>query len=334
MEALTTERAERLLPADSTLRALVVGDLMIDRYITGTVDRVSPEAPVPIVHVQDERSAIGGAGNVAANLSALGLRCTVAACLGDDADAEALREALLSAGVSVEGIVESPGRRTTVKTRVVAGHQQIVRFDHEVTDDLAGSAHAALLDRIPALVGEHDVVVIEDYNKGVVTAEVVEAVLGSARAAGVPTVVDPKRRNFFSFVGATAFKPNSKELADAFGEPVRPDDPEWMEGARGRLGCRHLVLTLGSRGIAVQSETGGFTRVPAVARAVFDVSGAGDTVSAVLAAALAAGGTPVEAAILANHAAAVCVSRPGVVPVSRREVLAHLMEGLVTKSGP
>lgn len=333
MEALTPERASRLLPGDSTLRALVVGDLMIDRYIVGTVDRVSPEAPVPIVHVQDERSAIGGAGNVAANLSALGLRCTVAGCLGDDPDAAALRDALERAGVRVEGVVDCAGRRTTVKTRVVAGHQQVVRFDHEVTTDLTGTVHSALLARVGELVAEHDVVVIEDYNKGVVTSEVIDVVLSGAAAAGIPSVVDPKRRNFFRFAGATAFKPNVKEVGDAFGEPVRHDDPEWMERARRRLGCEHLVLTLGSGGIVVQSEVEGWTRVPAVARAVFDVSGAGDTVSAVVAATLAAGGTPVEAAMLANHAAAVCVSRPGVVPVSREEVLEHLTEGPVTKAG-
>lgn len=298
---------------------------MIDRYITGTVERVSPEAPVPIVRVSEERTAIGGAGNVAANLAALGLGATVAGCVGEDEEAQHLRAALEGAGVSIEGLVACPHRPTTVKTRVMAGHQQIVRFDHEVTSDVSGEAHDVLADRLRALVSRHDVLVIEDYNKGVLASELIVLLLEAANRAGVPVVVDPKRRNFFSFSGATAFKPNAKELEDALGEDILPDDAAWMEAARLRLGCRHLVLTLGSRGIAVQSDDGGFTRIPAVARAIFDVSGAGDTVSAVLAAVLAAGGTAAEAAMLANHAAAVCVSRSGVVPVSREEVLHHLL---------
>ncbi len=324
MDALTRERAEQLLPVRSTLRALVIGDLMVDRYVTGTVDRVSPEAPVPIVQVQDERTAVGGAGNVAANLAALGLATTVVGCIGTDGEGEIVRAAMKELGVSLDGILVSPNRRTTLKTRVMAGHQQIVRFDHEVTVDLAGAELERTLSSIETLVPLHDVVVIEDYNKGVLTPRVIDTTLRCAAAGGIPTVVDPKRRNFFSFGGATVFKPNAKELEDALGEEVRPHDADWMEGARERLGCRHLVLTLGHEGIALQSEGGEPRSVPAVARAVFDVSGAGDTVSAVVAAVLAARGSPVEASILANHAAAVCVTRAGVVPVSRDEVLQHL----------
>lgn len=332
MDALTPERAGELLPAHPGTKALVIGDLMIDRYIVGSVERVSPEAPVPVVHVAEERSVIGGAGNVAANLSALGLTCTIVGCVGPDADAAALRDALGKAGVDLDGVVEAGDRRTTVKTRVVAGQQQIVRFDHEDTSEISGSTQHEVLNRVRELCGRHDVVVIGDYNKGVVTGEVISAVLEGAAARGVPVVVDPKRRHFLSFSGATVFKPNARELADAFGEPVQWEDESWMEEVRTRVGCQHLVLTLGSRGIALQSAAGELTHVPAVAREVFDVSGAGDTVSAVIGAALAAGGSPLEAAILANHAAAVCVSRTGVTPVSRTEVLDSVSREHVTKS--
>lgn len=334
MDTLTVERAGRLLPTDSTRSALVIGDLMVDRYIIGAVDRVSPEAPVPVVHVRGERSVVGGAGNVAMNLSALGLRCTVVGITGEDPAGAELRGALEGAGVRTDGLVTTPHRGTTVKTRVVAGHQQIVRFDHESTEDVTGRPHDELVARIDDLVADHDVVVVGDYDKGVVTDAVAEALLRSTADRGIATVIDPKRRRFFAFPGATVFKPNAKELTDAFGEAVRSDDEEWMEEARTRIGCEHLVLTLGPQGIAVKSPECGLVRVPAVAREVFDVSGAGDTVSAVVGAVLAEGGTPVEAAALANHAAAVCISRPGVVPVSRTEVLESVSREGVTKTHP
>ena len=164
---------------------------------------------------------------------------------------------------------------------------------------------------------------MEDYNKGVLVPSVIAAVLHEGRVRSVPVVVDPKRQRFFAFAGAALFKPNAKELADALGEPVRPDDPVWMEGVRARLGCDHLLLTLGQHGMALQGREGGSVRVPAVARSVYDVSGAGDTVTAVVALMLGAGATPVEAAILANHAAALEVAKAGVATVASAEILEH-----------
>jgi D-beta-D-heptose 7-phosphate kinase/D-beta-D-heptose 1-phosphate adenosyltransferase len=167
-------------------------------------------------------------------------------------------------------------------------------------------------------------VVLQDYNKGVLTREVVTAVRDAAGEAGVPIVVDPKRRGFFDYGGVTVFKPNKRELEDALGDFVHPDDPEWMESTRVRLGCAHLLVTLGDQGMALQTEEGRLVRLPAAAQAVFDVSGAGDTVSAAVAVALAAGADVTEAAILANHAAAVEVGRPGVQTVTPREIRAHV----------
>jgi len=320
---LTQERAAELLDGLSKIRALVIGDLMIDRYISGTVERVSPEAPVPVVRVEEERAAIGGAGNVAANVAALGAGCDIVGCVGDDEAGEAMKAELVALGVAVDGVVTAADRPTTVKTRVTARHQQIVRFDHESERDVDDETSGRLGSAISALAGSCDVLIMEDYNKGVLVPGVIGTALTEAESKGIPSVVDPKRRNFFEFGGVTVFKPNAKELADALGAFIHPDDPEWMEATRSRLGCANLVLTLGDRGLALQGEDQGHLRVPAVAQSVYDVSGAGDTVTAVVASIMAAGGTAAEAAIIANHAAAVEVSKTGVATVSPAEILRH-----------
>lgn len=321
---LTQERADELLRRIRETRVLVVGDLMIDRYVSGSVDRISPEAPVPVVLVEEERAAIGGAGNVAANVAALGASCAMVGCVGDDESGRTLRNALEGLGITVTGIVTASDRPTTTKTRVTSRTQQIVRFDREDESDVSPETAGRLAERIAELAAECDVIVLEDYNKGVLVESVIAAALEAAERVGLPTVVDPKRRNFFAYSGATVFKPNAKELADALGTFLHPDDPDWMEATRNRLDCRHLLLTLGDRGIALQSADEGHLRVPTVARSVYDVSGAGDTVTAVVAVTLAAGGRASEAAVMANHAAAVEVSKSGVATVSPEEILQHV----------
>jgi rfaE bifunctional protein kinase chain/domain len=324
MAGMTPERADELIAAMKGVHVLIVGDFMIDRYVSGVVDRISPEAPVPVVRVDEERSAIGGAGNVAANVTALGASCSVVGCVGTDAPGKTLRAALEAIGVRPEGLVEVEDRPTTVKTRVMARQQQIVRFDHEVETDVSEGVAARITLALEELARSSDVVVVSDYNKGVLVPPVIASALGAAEAKSVPSVVDPKRRGFFAYQGATVFKPNAKELEDAVGDHIHPDDPAWMEAIRQRLDCDHLLLTLGARGIALQSTGEGLERVPTVARSVYDVSGAGDTVTACVAATLAAGGTVLEAAILANHAAAVEVGKAGVATVSSAEMREHL----------
>lgn len=319
-------RAQELLQAVSGLRVLVVGDLMLDEYIAGTVDRISPEAPVPVVRVEHEDWAVGGAANVAANVAALGAVTDVVGLIGDDAGGRRLREGLERMGARTEGIVVTGRRPTTVKTRVLARRQQVVRFDREDAQDAPPELIEALVTAVERRADEADVLVMEDYNKGVLVPEVIEAVRAIGRRRGIPTVVDPKRLRFFDYGGVTLFKPNAKELADALGTHLAPDDADWMHQVRERLDCAHLLLTLGEQGVALSSEEWGHLRVPTAARAVYDVSGAGDTVISVVAVALAAGATPVEAAILANHAAAVEVGKTGVATVSPREILDHLRQ--------
>lgn len=321
MHRLAPERASQILEAMNDVRVLVVGDLMLDEYIAGVVDRISPEAPVPVVRVERERWAVGGAANVAANVTALGAGCDVVGVVGHDAGGRRLTEALRQVGVRVEGVVVADDRPTTVKTRVLARSQQVVRFDRETDADVEGALAQSLVDSVVERAGDCDVILMEDYNKGVLTPQVITSVLAAAKTHGVATVVDPKRLRFFGYAGATVFKPNSKELADALGEHLSPDDPEWMDATRRRLQCETLLLTLGERGMALSTAEGRFFRVPAVARSVYDVSGAGDTVVAVTAVALAAGADEIEAAILANHAAALEVQKAGVATVSPREIL-------------
>jgi len=277
-----------------------------------------------VVLVEEESAAVGGAGNVAANVAALGASCAVVGCAGRDAAGELLRTALETLGIHTDGLVPTDERPTTVKTRILARRQQVVRVDRETEEDASLELASQLARAVHASVQGCDVVVAEDYNKGVLVPAVIRAVLEAAAENGVPVVVDPKRRNFFAYPGAAVFKPNAKELADALGDRLHADDAAWMEATRSRLGCANLLLTLGDRGMALQGADAGHVRIPAVARSVYDVSGAGDIVTALVAVGTAAGASPVEAALLASHAAAVGVGKAGVAAVTSQEILEHV----------
>lgn len=327
MTSLTPDRLEEILERARGVRVAVVGDLMLDVYLTGLVSRISPEAPVPVVQVGDERTALGGAANVAANVAAIGAHCDLIGLIGRDAAGGQVRAAVdaLGTGTVRARLVVRDERPTTTKTRVVARHQQVVRFDREddsdVTEDCAAELTALLLDSLP----DADVLVLEDYDKGVLTPAVIREALGAARTAGIPVVVDPKFRHVFEYAGATVLKPNAFELTSALGVPLRAGDDAWLEEARRRLGCEHLLVTLGEDGMALRSADRTH-RVATTARRVFDVSGAGDTVAAFLGVALGAGATVPEAAALANFAAGVEVGKPGVATVSPDEVRAALAD--------
>ena len=324
MERLTRARLDEILERCRGLRVAVVGDLMLDVYLVGAVSRISPEAPVPVVAVAEEWVALGGAANVAANVVALGAACELVGCVGADAAGAQIREALakLDGGSVHPRLVQDGGRPTTTKTRVVARHQQVVRFDRERDDDVGAECAARLEEAVRAAVAGADALVLEDYNKGVLVPSVIRAAIDAAREAGIPCVVDPKFRNFFAFGGATVFKPNAAELSAALGQPLAAEDDGWLEDARRRVGADHLLLTLGEHGMALKGADGPAFRIPTVAREVYDVSGAGDTVTAFVAVALAAGATPREAAVLANLAAGIEVGKPGVATVTPDELRA------------
>ena len=320
MDRIEAARAAELLDRAAGTRVLVVGDLMLDVYLQGGASRISPEAPVPVVHVRDEWHALGGAGNVAANLAALGVDTRLIGVLGEDWAADVFRRVADSAGVDVAGVLPLEDRPTTVKTRVLVGHQQVARYDREENADLA-AAGQPLAKRVEEAAKDVDAVVLEDYDKGVLVPSVIDAALDVARRLDLPVVVDPKARHFFEFPGCTVFKPNQPELSAALRAETRPDDPEWLESTRRHLECENLLLTRGGQGMSLATADGAFLRIPAVARAVYDVSGAGDTVTALMAATLAAGGSVAEGAVLATHAAGVEVGKAGVVTVSPEEIL-------------
>ena len=320
---LSRERLVELLGRVSGKRILVVGDAMLDVYLKGDVDRISPEAPVPVVRVRGRTHALGGAANVAQNVAALGATCDLVAAVGADSAAETLRRMLRELGAGDRSVV-TVSRCTTQKTRILARAQQLVRVDEEEDADLPATDATALLNRVHEAMAYADAVVMEDYNKGVLTAEVIAEVLLLAASRSIPVVVDPKYRNFFAFRGATVFKPNRRELEAALGVALVVDRPESLPAILRRLGVANLLLTLGEQGMVLYSEEGEVVRVPTVARQVYDVVGAGDTVTAYLAAVLAAGGTPAEAAVIANVAAGIEVGKLGAATVSTDEVVAYV----------
>ena len=318
------DRFIALLEAAATRRVAVVGDAMLDVYLVGDVERISPEAPVPVVRVRERRFALGGAANVVQNVRALGAHCSLVATVGADAGGRQLREML--DGIRAEQCLVDVARPTTTKTRVVARSQQMVRVDEEDDGDLRGTDIERLLAAVDTEVGRADALVLEDYNKGVLVGAVIERAIAAARARGIPVVVDPKYRNFFLYRGATVFKPNRRELEAALGAAFDLEHPEALPKTFDRLGVEHLLLTLGEHGMALISagKTGTAAvvkRIPTMAREVYDVVGAGDTVTAYLAAVLAAGGSAAEAAVIANYAAGVEVGKLGAATVSRDEVV-------------
>lgn len=318
--SLARERLTSLLQASAGKRVAVVGDAMLDVYLRGDVERISPEAPVPVVRVRERRYALGGAGNVAQNVRAVGARCDLVAAVGDDAGGKQLRSMLGEIDANVESLV-TVERPTTTKTRIVARAQQVVRVDEEEDADLEGDEVQRLLVAVQDAIAAADALVLEDYNKGVLVPKVIDVAMQTARTKGIPIVVDPKYRNFFLYRGATIFKPNRRELEAALGAEVDLDHPEALPATFGRLGVEHLLLTLGERGMALISTGGAIKRVPTSAREVYDVVGAGDTVTAYLALTLAAGGSATEAAIIANFAAGVEVGKLGAATVSPDEVV-------------
>jgi D-glycero-beta-D-manno-heptose-7-phosphate kinase len=321
-KVISPDRLEEIFAHAADLRIAVVGDLMLDEYLTGSVTRISPEAPVPVVHVSEHRVALGGAANVAANVAALGASCDVFGYVGRDHAGSEIRRSLTSElGPNARAhLVERSSRPTTTKTRVMARKQQVVRFDRECEDDLPEDCVEELVGLLDSVLGDVHAVVLEDYNKGVLVPRVIRAALDAASEARIPSIVDPKFRRFFEYQGATVFKPNVIELSSALAAPVQPHDDEQLEVARRRVGANHLLLTLGEAGMVLCSHDAPTLRVPAFAHDVYDVSGAGDTVTAFVAVGLAAGASVQEAAMIANYAAAIEVTKPGVATVSPDEV--------------
>lgn len=304
-------------------KVLILGDVILDKYVYGHVERISPEAPVPVVRADRSSEQPGGAANVAMNVVAMGARATLVGFTGRDADRELLERQLAAAGVD-SALVAVDGTPTTAKLRVLAGQHQVVRLDHESTAERPAPAYEELLQRFEAALASAQVVILSDYAKGVLTKTVCQRAIALARKAGVPVLVDPKTRDFSRYAGATTICPNRSELALATG--VHGDVEEELNHGQQyveQLGLSHLTVTMSEKGICLLWPDRRH-HAPAVARQVFDVSGAGDTVIATLALCAASGVPPEQAAGLANLAAGIVVAKVGTVPASAGELLSEL----------
>jgi len=315
-------RARGLVSRLSGLHVLVVGDVMLDRFVVGRVSRISPEAPVPVVQFQGEHAQLGGAANVAHNLAALGGRVSLVGVVGTDAAAERLRDELAASGIAVDGLVEDARRRTTEKVRIVTErNQQVARVDYEHDADVDGDVEGQIVERIAQLGSDAKVLLVSDYLKGAVTNAVVQSLV-AMKASGAPLLVDPKIPHLDCYAGATLVTPNQHEAEAATDRRIRTDD-EARDAAidfRRRARCEAVLITRGEHGMWLSSGDAEGA-IPALAREVSDVTGAGDTVVATLALALAAGATMTEAAVLANHAAGVVVGKFGPSTVTPQELL-------------
>jgi D-beta-D-heptose 7-phosphate kinase/D-beta-D-heptose 1-phosphate adenosyltransferase len=315
------------------LKVLVVGDLMLDRYILGEVDRISPEAPVPVLRHAQRYERPGGAANVAMNLAGLGCTTMLAGFWGNDTEQRELAAFLDKAGVDTAGVVTT-SLPTISKTRILGRMQQLLRLDIESRERPGAQDRQYLIERVEQLVGKVHAVVLSDYAKGALTAELCETAIRTARRLGVPVLVDPKSTDFSMYSGATAVCPNLKELSAATGVAVHEIEELLVagEGQRQEHDLTYLTLTMSEKGIRVLSETGVF-HSPARAREVYDVSGAGDTVIATMAACLAAK-LPIETAVeLANLAAGIVVGTVGTVPIAKHELIAALTPSSGITSG-
>ncbi len=327
MITLSKQRAEEILKRVRDCRIVVLGDVMLDEFIWGDVSRISPEAPVPVVNIKRESTRLGGAANVLANVSALGAKADVIGVVGEDAAADKFREALRANGGAHNGdsLIKDDKRPTTIKTRIIAHNQMVVRADREQRAAVNGQVEARIVAAVNEAIDGAHALVISDYDKGVITPRILSEVLPLAYGR-MPVLIDPKVRNFDSYRPATLVTPNHHEALRLTN--LEEDTDEGLRAAaniiKDRLSCDAVLITRGDRGMMLVEGKGDPVYVETAAREVFDVTGAGDTVIATLAAALAAGATMIEAAVLANQAAGIVVGKLGTATASAEEVLQSL----------
>jgi D-glycero-beta-D-manno-heptose-7-phosphate kinase len=324
---MLNDMATALFEKFTQLKVVIVGDVMIDRYLHGKVSRISPEAPVPVVEWQRTEDRLGGAANVALNIKAMGATPYLFSAIGADTEGSSFLTLMTNNSLSTRGILPVEGRPTTVKTRIMAGTQQMLRVDSEVTTDLAAESRGLFLTRLRTFLTEEkiDVLIFQDYNKGVLSAEMIEAVMDEAQKHHIPTTVDPKRHNFLSYRNATLFKPNLKEIRDAVDFAVTTDLDSLNQAAaflRQQIGNRLTMITLSEKGLFLGADTEG-SLFPIQPRAISDVSGAGDTVISVASLCLAAKADNRTLAQLSNLAGSQVCESAGVVAVNREQLMAE-----------
>ncbi len=329
MITLTKQRLQSLFDGFAGKRIAVVGDLMMDRYYWGSVGRISPEAPVPVVEVESESTRLGGAANVANNIAALGGVPIMVGVIGSDLTGKEFMKIIEGNGFPTSGIVIDSSRPTTVKTRVIAHHQHVVRIDQETKQNISSEIQVKILKTLSESMKTLDGIILEDYNKGVLVPHLIHEVTEAARKHEKTVSVDPKFNNFFAYKNVTVFKPNRKETEEALGCKLAEWDDIDKAGKEMLhvLDAENVLLTLGEQGMALFEKGDKVTHLPTRAIKVADVSGAGDTVVSTLSMVLASGGDIGEAATLANFAGGIVCGEVGIVPIDKqillKEVLAH-----------
>jgi rfaE bifunctional protein kinase chain/domain len=326
---------QKLFQQFNSLNILIIGDVMIDSYLWGSVERISPEAPVPVVSVRKKENRLGGAANVALNIQALGANPIICAVIGDDKEGDEFLCILQDKNLPTQGILKLNTRPTTVKTRVIAHNQQVVRIDAEVDEELPLNESHKLVSIITQIIDDQkiDAVVFEDYDKGVLSEYLIQAVVELAKSKSIITVVDPKKRNFLNYKGVTLFKPNLKELREGLKLDIDSKDHQELQTAvqklQNQLGADMVMVTLSEQGVYMHSDNGKKV-IPAHIRNIADVSGAGDTVIATTVVCLAAGLQEFTTAAIANLAGGLVCQSVGVVPVNKAELLEEVKSLRIT----
>lgn len=320
---------DQLFENFNSLRVLVVGDVMIDSYLWGKVERISPEAPVPVVNFQRREIRLGGAGNVVLNLQALGAEPIICSVIGQDVEGEKLLNHLSESGLSTEGVLQSAGRITTVKERIIAGNQQIVRIDTETDKTITAAEQQHLIEKVKALLPTCQVVLFQDYDKGVLCPNVIEQITAAANALNIPTVVDPKKRNFLAYQHVTLFKPNLKELKEGFRSDFDVKNEEELRAVvaqlKEKLNAKGVFVTLSERGVYIDFNEQ-LHRSKAHPRSIADVSGAGDTVISIAACCVALNAAPSLVAELSNLGGGLVCEELGVVPINKEKLKAEAIK--------
>ena len=313
------------------LRILVIGDVMLDAYVMGKVNRISPEAPVPIVSLENEDARIGGAGNVALNLLALGAKPIICGVIGEDSSGDKLLNLFEKNGISTDGLVKSIARKTTVKTRVISNKQQLLRIDSESTFPLLESEEIKLNNTIQNIINQGvDGIIFEDYNKGVLTDSVIQNTIKIAKEKDIPTAVDPKKENFLSYKGVSLFKPNLKELKEGLNlnfdfNSNKELFEKGIEVLEEKLQNEISFVTLSEHGVFIKNQTEKYY-LPAHMRSISDVSGAGDTVIAVATLCLISGASTKQIAEISNLAGGLVCEKSGVVSISKNDLFSEVSE--------
>ena len=319
-----TKEHSNIFKSFESVKVLIIGDVMIDRYLEGVVSRISPEAPVPIVHLHQRENRLGGAANVALNVKALGATPYLCSIVGQDDNAKILMDLLPKRGLWQQGVALSPNRVTTTKTRVIASNQHLLRVDSEDLHELNQEEESILLEKVEALLKKEkiDVILFQDYNKGVLSKNIIHNILRQAKEKNIPTLVDPKKENFLAYKGVTVFKPNLKEIQEALPFDVKDDLTSLQIASRylqEKLNNQYTLITLSDKGLFIDDYQNPKI-IPTTPRQIADVCGAGDTVISVLAVAMGAKMDMASTAILANLAGGQVCEKVGVVPVDRLQL--------------